>query len=67
LTGKYERKRSSGKPRRRWKDNVTIDIKEVGRESMLGWMFMYQDKDQWRFVLNMVMNFRILYDAGNLY
>jgi hypothetical protein len=57
LTGKCERKRTSGKSRRRWEENVRMDLKEVGRECVLGWIFMYQDGDQWRLIGNMLMNF----------
>jgi hypothetical protein len=61
LVGKSQRKRSLGKPRCRWKDN----IKEIRCEGV-NWIHPAQDRDQWRAVLNTVMNLRILGKAENL-
>jgi hypothetical protein len=55
--GKPEGKRPLGKPRRRWENNVKIDIRERGWGGM-DWIHMVQDKDQWRALVNRVMNFR---------
>jgi hypothetical protein len=52
------RKRSLGRPRRRWEDNIRMDIREVEWEGV-DWMHLVQDRDQWRAVVNMVMNLRV--------
>jgi hypothetical protein len=46
LVGKPKRKRPLGRPRRRWEDNVRMDIRETGWESVDG-INLDQDKDQW--------------------
>jgi hypothetical protein len=55
LVGKPEGKRPLGKPRRRWKDNIRVDLREIGWGSMY-WIDLAQDRDQWRALLNTVMN-----------
>ena len=58
LVGKYERKRPFGRPRRRWTDNIKMDLREV--EMGYGdWMELAQDKDRWRALVSTVMNFRV--------
>jgi len=57
LVGKPERKRPLGRPRRRWEDNIKIDLREVGRGG--DWMELAQDRDRWRALVNTVMNLRI--------
>jgi hypothetical protein len=47
LVEKYEGKWSFGKPRRRWEDNIKIDIHELG-SSCGDWIEMAQDRDRWR-------------------
>ena len=42
-----EGKRSLGRPRRRWEDNIKMDLKEVGCDAR-NWMDLAQDKDQWQ-------------------
>jgi hypothetical protein len=49
LVGKPERKRLLGRPRRRWEDNIMMDLKEGGYEGM-GWIELAQDRDRWRAV-----------------
>ena len=58
LVGKPERKRPLGRPRRRWKDNVKMDLKEVGCGSM-DWIDLAQDRDRWRALMTTVMNLRV--------
>ena len=58
LVGKPEGKRSLGRPRRRWEDNIKMDLKEVGG-SCGDWMELAQDMDRWRALVNTVMNFRV--------
>ena len=56
LVVKPERKRPLGRPRRRWEDNIKMDLQEVGR----GYgdrMELAQDRDRWRVLVSMVMNF----------
>jgi len=55
LVGKPEGKRSLGRPRRRWQDNIKMDIREVGCGGM-DWSDLAQDKDSWRALVNAVMN-----------
>ena len=56
--GKPEGKRPLGRPRRRWEDNINIDLQEMGCESM-EWIDMAQDRDRWRALVNAVMNLRV--------
>jgi transposase len=58
LAGKPEGKRSLGKPRCRWVDNIKIDFREIGRGCM-GWIDLAQDRDQWRALVSSVMNLRV--------
>jgi len=57
LVGKPEGKRPLGRPRRRWEDNIKMDLREVGRGE--DWMELAQDRDRWRELVNTVMNFRV--------
>jgi len=54
LVGKPEGKRPLGRPRRRWEDNIKMDLQEVGREGM-DWIELAQDRDRWRALVNAVM------------
>jgi hypothetical protein len=58
LVGKPEGKRTLGRPRRRWEDNISKDLQEVGGDCG-NWMERAQDRDSWRALVNTVMNFRI--------
>ena len=58
LVGKPEGKRPLGRPRRRWDDNIKMDLQEVGR-GCGDWMELAQDRDRWRALLSTVMNFRV--------
>ena len=55
LVGKTEGKRLLGRPRRRWEDNIKMDLQEVGYGGM-DWMELVQDMDRWRALVNAVMN-----------
>jgi len=57
LVGKPERKRPLGRPRRRWEDNIKMDLREVGGGG--DWMELAQDRDRWRTLVNTVMNLRV--------
>jgi hypothetical protein len=63
FVGKPEGKRPSGRPRRRWEDNIRVDLKEIGWKGV-DWIQLAQDRDQWRHLANTVMNLRVL--EGNL-
>jgi hypothetical protein len=64
LVGKPEGKRPLGKTRRRWEDNIKMDIKEIGWE-YVDWIHLAQDRDRWRALVNTVMNLRVPLKAGN--
>jgi hypothetical protein len=53
--GKPEGKRPRGRPRRRWEDSIRINFREIGWE-VVDWMHLAQDRDQWRDLVNTVMN-----------
>jgi hypothetical protein len=54
LVGKPEGKRPLGRSRRRWEDNIRMDLREVGCGGM-DWMELAQDRDKWRELMNVVM------------
>jgi hypothetical protein len=56
--GKPEGQRPLRRPRRRWEDNIKIDLGEV-RCGGMGWIYLSEDEDQWRAVVNKVMNLRV--------
>ena len=58
LVGKPEGKRPLGRPRRRWEDNIKMDLQEVER-GYGDWMELAKDKDRWRALVSTVMNFGI--------
>jgi hypothetical protein len=58
LVGKLEGKRPLGRPRRRWLDNIKIDVRAIGW-SDVDWIDLAQDRDQWRALMNTVMNLRV--------
>jgi hypothetical protein len=58
LVGKPEGKRPLGRPRRRWEDNIRMDLQEVGCGGM-DWIGLAQDIDKWRAIVNAVMNLRV--------
>jgi hypothetical protein len=55
LVGKPEGKRPLGRPRRRWEDNIKMDLREIGWGGM-EWIHVAQDSDQWKAFVNTVMN-----------
>jgi hypothetical protein len=58
LVGKPEGKRSLGKPRRRWMDNIKRDFLEIGL-NVVDWIGLAQDRYRWRALVNAVMNLRV--------
>ena len=57
LVGTPEGKRPLGRPRRRWEDNIKMDLPGVGGGG--DWMELAQDRDRWWALVNRVMNFRV--------
>ena len=64
LVGKLDGKRPLGRPRRRWEDNIKMDLQEVGG-GCGDWMELAQDRDRWRALVSTVMNLRVPKNAGN--
>ena len=64
LVGKLEGRRSLGRPRRRWVDNIGTDLQEVG-SGYMDWIGLAKDRDRWRTLVSVVMNFRVPWNAGN--
>ena len=58
LVGKPEGRRPLGRPRRRWADNIRMDLQEVGGMYM-DWIGLSQDRDRWRTLVSEVMNLRV--------
>ena len=58
LVGKPEGKRPLGRPRRRWVDNIRMDLQEVGC-GQVDWIGLAQDRDRWRRLVSAVMNIRV--------
>jgi hypothetical protein len=58
LVGKPEETRPLERPRRRWVDNIKMDLREIGWDGM-DWSNLVQDRDQWRALVNAVMNLRV--------
>jgi len=58
LVGRPEEKRPLGRPRRRWGDNIKMDLQEVGG-SCEEWMELAEDRDRWRALVSTVMNLRV--------
>jgi hypothetical protein len=58
LVGRPEGKRPLGRPRRRWEDNIKLDLREKGIDGAK-WIRLAQDRVQWRSCVNTVMNLRV--------
>jgi hypothetical protein len=56
--GKPEGKSPLGRPRRRWVANIKMDLRGIGRDGV-DWIELVQDRDQWRALVNTVMNLRV--------
>ena len=64
LVGKPEGKRPLGRSRRRWEDNIKMDLQEV-EEGCEDWMELAQDMDRWRALVSTVRNIRVPKMRGN--
>jgi hypothetical protein len=58
LVGKPEGKRPLGRPRRRWVNNIKMDVREIELGGM-DWIDLVQDRDQWMALVNTIMNVRV--------
>ena len=58
LVGKREGRRPLGRPRRRWEDNINVDLQDGGG-GCGDWMELAQDRDRWRALVSTVMNLRV--------
>jgi hypothetical protein len=58
LVEKPEEKKPLGRPRCRWVDNIKIDLRDIGCAGM-DWIDLAQNRDQWRALVNTVMNLRV--------
>jgi hypothetical protein len=58
VVGKPEGKRPLGRPRRRWEDNIKVNLQEV-RCGGMDWIELAQNRDRWRVRVNAVMNLRV--------
>jgi hypothetical protein len=63
IGGKNRRKRSLGRPRRRWVDNIKMDVREI-RWGSMDWICLAQDRNQWRALVNTVKNLRVPLHIG---
>jgi len=64
LVVKPEGKRSLGRPRHRWEDNIKMDLQEVGG-GCRDWMELALDRDRWQALVSMVMNLQVQKNVGN--
>jgi hypothetical protein len=58
LVGRPEGRRPLGRPRCRWKDNIKMELQEVGWGGM-DWIDISQDRDRWRALVNAIMNVQV--------
>jgi hypothetical protein len=58
LMGKFEGNKSPGRPRRRWEDNIKMDLQEVGC-GCEDWIGMARDRDRWQALVSAVRNLRV--------
>jgi len=64
LVWKPEGRRPLGRPRRRWVNNIRMDLQEVGC-GYVDWIGLAQDRDRWRTFVSVVMNLRVPLNAAN--
>jgi hypothetical protein len=58
LIGRPEGRRPLGRHRRRWENNIKMDLREIGFQDV-DWIHLAQDRDRWRALVNTVMNLRV--------
>jgi hypothetical protein len=54
--GNPEGKRPLGRPRRRWVNNIKMNLRDIGWDDM-DWLYLAQDRDQWRALVNIILYF----------
>jgi hypothetical protein len=64
VIGKHGRRRPPKRPRRRWEDYISTDLREIEWKGV-DWMHLVEDRDQWRTVVNTVMYLRVPQKVGN--
>ena len=64
LVGEPEGRRPHGRPRRRWEDNIKIDLQKGEGEGM-DWIDLAQVSDRWQALVNVIMNLRVTLNPGN--
>jgi hypothetical protein len=65
LVGMLEGKRPLGRHTRRWENNIKNDLMKIGCEGVYC-IYLAEDRDRWRALVNTVMNLRVAYKSGNL-
>jgi hypothetical protein len=65
LVGKPERKRPLGRTRHRWKDNIRVDLREMGWGGGMDWFALALDRERWRALVNAVIKYRVPSNAVN--
>jgi hypothetical protein len=58
LVGKPEGSKPLGRPRHKWMDNIKMDLRDIGWDG-IDWIDLAQNRDQWRALVNTVMNLRV--------
>jgi hypothetical protein len=58
LVGRAEGKRPLGRPRHSWKDNIMMDLGDIGWD-VVDWINVTQDRDQWRVLVDTVINLQV--------
>jgi hypothetical protein len=58
LVGKPEGNRSLGRSRRRWVNNIKMDLRDIGFDGM-DWIYLAQDREHWRALVNTILNLRV--------
>jgi hypothetical protein len=66
LVGRPEGKGPLGRPRRRWEDNINLDLREIWIDGA-NWIQLAQDRVQWRDYVNTVMNLRVPLEKQNIF
>jgi hypothetical protein len=66
LVGKPDGRRPLRRSRHRWEDNIKMDLREIGWVGM-DWFDLAQDRDQWRALVNTVMNLRVPHNVGKFF
>jgi hypothetical protein len=63
LVGNPKGKRPLGRPRRRWENNIKLDLREIGW-GVMDWIDLAEDRDQWKALVYSIMNLWVPYSVG---